>query len=181
MQAAEARRKELLSNDLTRNLRPTFAFQSQAESRSDIHIDLLHVKLDDKDVAATMQFQQLFGPDWQKIRLAAVGKQVIVLLGSDVSLLDAAAINLRDKHAGLADSKVLSAFARHADAARKAEFHISLRTLLALSKAEDLKNPKAFGPDSPMTSLALTVTERLRLDIWLPPAEIQEVLNWWGW
>jgi hypothetical protein len=178
--AATAWRKELLSKDLTRGLRPAFAFQAQAEMRAGLPVSFLRLKLDDKDAPMTSKLRQLFGPDWSDIRLLPVGNQVIVLLGSDTTLLDATVLNLKNKRAGWAANKLLKPFADHADPARKVEFHMSVRTVLALSQAEDLTQPAAFAGAPPLTSLALTVAaERLQLDMWVPPAEIQAAANWY--
>ena len=168
--AAEARRNELLSNDLTRNLRPAFAFVPRAETRDGRPIDVLHMKLADRDAAAVTQLQQLFGPDWSKIRLAAHGNQLVVLLGSDTRLLDGALTNLKENHRGLADAPVYTDFLRHADPGSQAlEVHLSTRMALALAKAEDLKDPKAFTRQQSLSSLAVIVEpDRLQIDIWLP-------------
>jgi hypothetical protein len=180
--AAAARRKELLSKDLTRPLRPLFAYIPAAEKRLGQPIDVLRVHLTAKDAAAVTQLQQLFGPDWENIRLATHGKQVVVLLGSNPKLLEETLSNLKEKRPGLVEANWLTVFRRQVDPERKVEFHLSIRTALALQKAEDLKKPEAFGADQPMTSLGVTVgPERLQLDIWLPSAELTVLLKGWGW
>ena len=52
--------------------------------------------------------QQLLGPEWDKVRLVLAGNQIVVLLGSEVELFDAALTNVKDGKPGLAASKSLT-------------------------------------------------------------------------
>ncbi len=40
-------------------------------------VDVVGIKLADKEFAAAKQYEKLFGPDWNKLRLAVHGKQVV--------------------------------------------------------------------------------------------------------
>ena len=77
-------RKELL-DDKNRPLfaSPKLTFIANVEKRQDVSVDIIHIKLAGLDKAATNQYAQLLGPDWDKVRLAIVGNQIVVLLGSD--------------------------------------------------------------------------------------------------
>jgi hypothetical protein len=179
--AAASRRKELLAKDVPWRIRPSFVFCG-AETRHGQRVETVRVLLKEKDAPAAGALRQLLGPDWDKVRLVAQGKQVVVLLGSDERLLFAALKNLKEGRPGLAGSKALAPFARYADAARKVEIHASLGTVLALMRAEDLKEgrPAPGGPS--LTSFALTVApERLQLDVWVPATEIKAVAKEQGW
>jgi hypothetical protein len=85
--AGAQRRKDLLSDRFKYRLRPTFTYYPQAESRLGHAIDVIEVEVDRQDPAVLRQMQGLFGPHWDKIRLAKHDKQVIVLIGSDLALL----------------------------------------------------------------------------------------------
>jgi hypothetical protein len=173
--AAAARRQELLSKDTPWRIRPTFTFVG-TERRDGRPVETLRVKLTKKDASAAVPLRQLFGPDWDKVRLAVHGKQVVVLLGSDERLLQVARQNLEGGKPGLAASKPLEAFARQADPGRKIELHASVGTLLALVKAEDLRLGQRVVGRPSLSSLALTVgPERLQLDLRVPVAEIKAV------
>src|SRR5262249_50301271 len=115
---------------------------------------------------------------WDRVRLAAQGKQVVVLLGSDEQLLDTALANLKDGKPGLAASKSLSAFARQADAGRKLELHAAMGTVLELLRGEDLRRAKPGGAAPALSSASLAVgPDRLRLDLWLPAKEVGAVVK----
>jgi hypothetical protein len=179
---AEERRKELLSQALPRPVRPTFTFAPKAETLEGSRVEVLRVKLAGADAALAPRLRQLFGPDWNAVRLAPHGKQVAVLFGSDRKLLAETLKNLKDKRPGLAGAKHLAAFGKHSDRGRTAEFHASVQTVLALLNADDLRKAPAAA-DHAMTSFALTVgPERLQLDVWVPSAEVKVIAKqhpWW--
>jgi hypothetical protein len=178
--AAAQRRKDLLEGDLPWRLRPALAFVPRAEKRSGYEVDIVSIKLEGKGDRALQQLRQLFGPDWDKMRLVVRGKQVVVLLGSDVALLDTAVKNLADGSAGLAAAPALTAFGRQADAGRRVEFHLSAAGLLAQLTAPG-DNPRLPAkPGRDVTSFALTVgVERMQLDVWVPSAEVRVLTNEW--
>jgi hypothetical protein len=179
---AEERRKELLSRPAPRPVRPTFTFAPKAETLEGSRVEVLRVKLAADDEALAPRLRQLFGPDWDQVRLAPHGKQVAVLFGSDRRLLAATLRNLKEKRPGLAGARYLSAFGKHSDPSRTAEFHASVQTVLALLNADDLRKAPAAA-DHAMTSFALTVgPERLQLDVWVPSAEVRVIAKkhaWW--
>jgi len=177
--AAAVRREELVSKDLTGHLRPNFVFVPRAQTHDGRRIDVIKVKLTGKDTAAAGQLRQLFGPDWETIRLAVHDKQVVVLVGSDTKLLVAALATLKDQRPGLAAAKALAPFARHSDPAHKAEFHVSFQAALALAHAEDLAGQVTkLRPGPAFTSFALTVEpDRLQADIWMPASEVKAIVK----
>jgi hypothetical protein len=180
--AAALRRQELLANDLTRHLRPTFAYIPRAATRAGQRIDVIQIRLSARDAAVVPQLRQLFGPDWDRVRLAVHGKQVVALLGSDDRLLVETFQNLKEHRPGLAGAPWLDTFARKGDPARKFEFHVSLQTGVALKRADDLKDRKLIRQPRDMTSVALTIgADWLQLDAWIPNAEFKVVVKEQGW
>src|SRR5262249_17253596 len=87
-EVAAQRRKELLNKELPRSLRPTFGFVAKAETRGQLPIDIIHVRLAERDRPIAKQLEQLLGPEWDRLRLAIHGNQAVVLLGSDTALLE---------------------------------------------------------------------------------------------
>ena len=165
---AAERRKELLAKDLPRYVRPTFAFIAQAETRAGLPVDIVHIKLTDKDQPATGQMRQLFGPDWDRLRLAVHGKHVVVLLGSEVEIFDAALKNAKEGNAGLAGSKMTEGFAKLHASKATAAFHLSVASLLGLVQAQ----ARRLEPGQ-LTSFALTVQDAgLQLDLFVPIADV---------
>jgi hypothetical protein len=168
---AVERRKELLDKDALKHVRPVFGFQREPESLGGRRVDVVRVRLEGKDARAAAALRDVFGPDWDRVRLAVQGKQVAVLVGSDRGLLAATLANLRDGKRGLADAGELAGAAGHANPARRGELHVSLEAARALLGGADLERPGAAGARS-LTSLALTVDpDYLELDVWVPPAE----------
>jgi hypothetical protein len=181
VQAAEQRRKELLSKGTPHPLRPSFAFAARSENRDGQRIEVLRVKLSGGDSAVGRQLQELFGPRWDQVRLAARGKQVVVLVGSDRSLLGKVVKDLQGGRGGLATSAALGPFARHSDLAHQFEFHVSLHALEVLAAAEDLRKGAKVIRGTELSSFALTAeADRLQLDVWLPVPEIKVLAKVFG-
>ncbi|MBY0524113.1 MAG: hypothetical protein K2R98_11980 [Gemmataceae bacterium] len=175
--AALERRKGLFS-DVSRRLQPSFDYVARGEKLEGVEVDVLHIKLADRDVPAAKHFRQLFGPDWNRVRVAVHGKQVVLLWGSDRTLLPAALTNLKDGKRGLADAKHLAPFARDADAGRKIEFHAAVEAITGLARAEDLKQPDAMKTVPAISSMALTVgPDRIQYDLRLPARELRFLIK----
>jgi hypothetical protein len=173
VKAAEEQRKGLLSN-VGQRLQPSFVYVAKAETLDETPVDVLRIKLAEREGRAAKQFAHLFGPEWDRVRVAVHGKQVVVLWGSDTKLLPAALKNLKEGRRGLADARQLAPFAAHADASRKIEFHLSLQTVTGLARAEDLKDPDVRKLMPEMSSLSLSVgQDRLQYDLRLPLTEIR--------
>ena len=173
MSAAE-RRKELLAKDLPRPVRPKFAFAAKAEVRGGLPVDAIIVKLEGQDTGLVPQLRQLFGPDWDKIRLVAHGQNIVALVGSDTRLLDAALVNLKENKPGLAGEKSLAPFVKHGDRARQFEMHASAGRAMALFGGEGAVPARTPG----LTSVSLAVdAEHVQLDLWIPPTELGVILK----
>lgn len=178
-QVAAERRKELLSKDLPRFVRPKFAFVAKAEARADTAIDIIKIQLSERDRLIAGQMEQLLGPDWDKLRLGIHGKRIVVLLGSETELFEQTLRNLKEGKEGLAVSKKLGDFVKHGDPQRAVEFHVGVENLLALVNAPRAGQPR---PSGLLTSFALTAAEdHLHLDLWVPTAEIRTVVKERKW
>jgi hypothetical protein len=169
---AAARRKELLSQkNEPLFMRPRLTFVPKAEKRQGLNVDVIDIKIAGLDKAAKAQYTQFLGPDWDKMRLAAVGNQIVVLLGSDVSLFEAALGNVQRGEAGLSASKRLAAFHRHAAKDRLFEVHATVEGMLRLV------SPNA-PIDTPLqlSSVALTLGEHtLQVDVRVPTPEVRVI------
>ncbi|HMF18771.1 MAG TPA: hypothetical protein VKE98_16305, partial [Gemmataceae bacterium] len=120
-EAAAARRKALLERDWLSRFQPTFALIPNAEKRVGHRIDVIRIKPAGKEITALKPLQQLLGPEWHNLRLAVHGKQVVVLLGSNVQLLEDALKNLDKKTTGHDTGIPLQPFHSQADPARRIE------------------------------------------------------------
>jgi len=169
---AAQRRKELL-DEKSRPVfdRPKLTFVANVEKRQGVSVDIIDIKLAGMDPVRTQRFTQMFGPDWDKVRLAIVGNQILFMLGSDTALFDSTLANLNKGDAGLAASKRLADFHAIAAKERQFEFHVSVEGVLRLV------NPNA-SHDRPtqITSMSLTIGERmLRVDARVPMAEVRTI------
>jgi hypothetical protein len=169
---AAARRKELLSQkNEPLFMRPKLTFVPKAEKRQGHNVDVIDIKIAGLDKAAKVQYTQFLGPDWDKMRLAAVGNQIVVLLGSDVSLFETALANVQRGEAGLAASKRLGAFHRHAARDRLFEVHATVEGMLRLV------SPNA-PIDTPLqlSSVALALGDHtLQIDVRVPTPEVRVI------
>src|SRR5262245_10675237 len=149
---AAERRKELLSKDLPKFVRPTFAFVPKAETRAGFDVHIIKIKFADKDIPLNGYMKQLLGPQWDHLRLAMHGEQIVALLGSDVELFEAALTNVKEGKPGLAASKNLARFSKQANPARSLEFHVSVQSLLNLIEPGGAPRPPSRSPRSPSPS-----------------------------
>jgi hypothetical protein len=122
----------------------------------------------------------LLGPDWHRIRVVTIGKQVVVLIGSDVDLLKTAVKNVKGGEAGLDADRRLASFRKQGNADRKIELHVGLAALAMLTDPRaDLSKLKAGAP---LSSASLTVeTDRLELNAFAPMDDVKLLVKQAGW
>ena len=117
-------------------------------------------------------------PSGNGCAFAIVNKQVVVLLGSDLKLLEGAIQNVRDGKPGLDRSELLTEFRKQASPDRRMELHLALSRVQALvTPATEL--PKGFKPTAACTSVWIrTGRSDVGLETWVPGEAFPEVLNW---
>jgi hypothetical protein len=176
--AADLRRKELAEGLVKRAFRPTFTLKLKAEKRADADVHLLGMKFDAEDAPYSAALRDLLGPEWSRMRIAVVNKQVVILVGSDLALLDQAIQNVRDGKAGLEQSTALAEFHKRAAPERRIELHLALSRVRALVMPSDML-PKDFKPTATCSSVSVrTGLTDLGLDLWLPAEAVTDVLTW---
>ena len=171
---AAERKKEVPPDSWFLTLRPTLQLLPKTEDHDGVIVRVMKLKLPKQAQDLTKQFEQLLGPDWDKVRFAILGKNVVVVWGTNTALLDETLKNLQDDKSGLAESKHLQTFYKHSTDARRVEMHTALSTLLNLLKD---------GPDG----LLLDATFRkgfaclapldLSFDVWLFHPQIGELAD----
>jgi hypothetical protein len=178
VKGADLRKKELAEGLVKKAFRPTFTLQLNAEKRADVPIHLLGMKFDAKEAPYSAALKDFFGPEWNRLRVAVVNKQIVVLIGSDLALLDQAIQNVRDGKPGLEQSAVLAEFHKQAAPERRLELHMAVGRVRALiSPAADL--PKDFKPSAACSSAAVrTGTADIGLDVWVPAETVPDILKW---
>ncbi len=169
-------KQELLKRDLLSRIKPQFAYFPRAESRLGRPVDIVQMRLQFDDVQHEPQLRRLLGPQWNKLRLATVGKQVIVLCGSNTALFDQAVSNLVDGRAGLHGDERLGCFSSRA-AAPLAEFHLAVARSQVLTSPEMDSQPPAQGL-SRLTSFGVSlVRQRIRFDMFAPIDDVTSVVR----
>jgi hypothetical protein len=170
-QLAADRRRAALSQNPFERIRPTFVMATDVEKRAGHTIDVIRINLTKDEQLAQKQMEEILGPDWNNIRLAVHGEQVVILLGSNLDLFEQTLQNITKDEPGLASSKSLTELYRYSDTSRKFEMHVSIQNVLALSEPGTKQLP---GQASPLSSLGLSIEPaQIQLDVWLPVSEVR--------
>lgn len=168
---------ELLKGYLLTRLRPQLAFFPKAEERVKRPIDVVQLRLRPDEAGAADQLRRLFGPDWNKLRLATVGKKIIVLLGSQTELLEEAIKNAAAEKKDLPAELLTDRLPKD----RTAEFHLSLTRAQQLTAASGEIEP--LEADPPLTSFSLQIApQQVQVNLFAPYEEVKNVskqLGWW--
>jgi hypothetical protein len=176
-QAAELRKKELAEGLAKKAFRPTFVLKRDAEKRAGANVHLMAMRFaEGAPYPAAMK--DLFGPEWDRLRVAVVNKQVVILLGSDLALLDEAIGNVREGKPGLERSAALAEFHKQAAPERRIELHVALGRVRALVTPAD-QLPKGFKPTGAVSSVSVrSGPADLGLDLWVPAEAVGDALDW---
>lgn len=177
----EARRKEPLSKDSIQPLRPTLGFVEKPTSQEGIDVETMVIRLAREDQAVTKELKQLFGPTWDRVRIAPMGKQAVFLFGSNEDLLRTTVANLKGKKPGLGKASFLPEFIKHSTSGRKMEVHFSIHRISGLLSGDLIRTPKQFE-EGTVTSIGFSVKEDyLQFDGWFPLTEFKAYLKASGW
>jgi hypothetical protein len=163
----EERKKGAPAGNWFLKLRPTLSMQPKTENHVDltVHVGKLRMPKQAKELSGDLE--KLFGPQWDHVRFAVHGKNVVVVWGSNTDLLIETLNNLKDGKLGLGDSKHLKTFYTKSGDARRLEMHFAVDPLMALFDAGPAGLPKTGG--QPLSSLGLSVEpDSLQLDFWVP-------------
>jgi hypothetical protein len=169
-------KQDLLKGDLLTRLRPHLAFFPKAERRAEQQVDIVQLRLRAEEVGQADQLRRLFGPDWNKLRLATVGNQVVVLLGSQTALLEETIKNTAENSQPQADR-----LRSRLPPGRTAEFHLSLTRAQQLTAAAAEASPPGDAPP-PLTSFGVQIApQQVRANLFAPYAEVKNVVKQLGW
>jgi len=168
---ASQRRKELLSDDIFKRIKPRLAFSPKTDAWRGQDIYSAFLKLDDARLVEA-QMQEVLGPEWNRLRFAVHGKQVAVLVGSNQELLRDTLANLQENKPGLAQSTRFAGFTANSNPRRNFEIHVAARAVTSLITPTPLKERALIAANDAPTSLSMTVgAESIQINLWVPPEE----------
>jgi hypothetical protein len=175
--AADLRKEELARGLVKKAFRPTFTLKLDAEKRGDVSVHLLGMRFDGEDAPFAGALKDFFGPEWNRLRLVVTRKQIVLLFGSDLGLLDEAVRNVREGKPGLEGSKALAAFRKQAAPERRVELHLAIGRLRGLLTPAD-QLPRDFQPTGAVSSVSVrTGAADLGMDLWAPAESVPDVLQ----
>ena len=177
---ATTSRSDLLKGSLFKQLKPSFDYTPQLETLSMSEIGILTMRFQ-SDVQRTQnKMAALFGPEWQKVRIATVGKEVLLLVGSETSILEKAIAQQKLPESAINSHKACQTFRGRANSETIFEFHVAisrLAHLLELGSSED-KSIVDKQVDR-VSSFGLTIEDkRVRVDTYTPPQDIKVFLEY---
>ena len=170
-------RKNLLEKDLLSRIQPQLTYLPSQEIREDRRVDFIRLGLKGKGNRLAAQLRRLLGPQWNTIRVATFGNQVILMVGSDLSLFDAALAIAQTPQAKRVGHKRFEKFEQRSSDRRSGELHVSLARLKQLidQDVDPLQRPDKASGNSSIN--VLISPQQIRADFFSPPEEIGVVVE----
>ncbi|MCP4944248.1 MAG: hypothetical protein GY924_20020 [Planctomycetaceae bacterium] len=174
-----ASRAELLKGSLLKKLKPSFTYAPQQETLAMSDIGILTMQFQSDVQQTRNKMETLFGPEWQKVKIATVGKEVLLLVGSETSILERAITKQKLPESALNTHKACQTFRVRANSDTIFEIHVAISRLgylLDLGISED-KSAVDKAVDR-VSSFGLTIKDkRVRVDTYTPPQDIKVFLE----
>ncbi len=172
-------RAELLKGSLFKQLKPSFTYTPQQETLAMSDIGILTMQFQSDVQQTRNKMETLFGPEWQKVKIATVGKEVLLLVGSETSILERAITKQKLPESALNTHKACQTFRVRANSDTIFEIHVAISRLgylLDLGISED-KSAVDKAVDR-VSSFGLTIKDkRVRVDTYTPPQDIKVFLE----
>lgn len=166
----DERQQGLRNANVFQFFRPTFTLSEKTEKYGKATGHILTMNLPGNDLGLDRQLELLFGPNWRQVRMVPVGKKVIVMIGSDTSLISQTIDRLENEGKSLANAPMLKEFYKLSNDDRRVEIHLALERLWDMSQRM-VDNLTAKEPPA-LSSIGLSVrSDRLQLSIWVPVSE----------
>ena len=173
--------KQLLNGKLLNIVKPKFAFAPNQEQRGGVSVDFLHVQNANGRPELAKQLKSLFGEEWKTLRMAIVGDNVLLFMGSDLNMFDKLVDSVRDDTTLIA-SKSIGRFRERSDKGFNAEFHLALDRILDITgtaaKDQQPQKPKPQAAPQATTSLGVRIEpQRVRIDLFAPFEEAKHIVK----
>jgi len=126
-------------------------------------------------------FREAFGPAWMYLRAAQQEGRLVVLLGSQLSLLEETLANLDAHENGLLATGPLQLVQSRLDTAHQAALYVSLRRTLPALAGEVDDWVDAMNQDiERLTAFGLVIEKHtVQIEAWIPLAELQALPEKW--
>jgi hypothetical protein len=152
---------------------PHFRYTPKAETVNGLRVDHLQIRFRDLPKETRHQMKQLYGPDWDTLRLAVRDKNVVVLFGSDQDLWKETLRNQDKGLRGLADNKVMKEALAKLAPERKIELHYCLKNLVPFLDGPDA-GKAVKTPVGGFSSIAMIAEpDRFQIQITAAKSEVQ--------
>ncbi len=172
-------RTDLLKGSLFKKLKPFFTYAPQQETLAMSDVGILTMRFQSDVQQTRSKMETLFGPEWQNVRIATVGKEVLLLVGSETSILESAIAKQKLPKSDLNSHKACQTFRSRAESDTIFEFHMAISRLghlLDLGMSEDQST--VDKEVDRVTSFGLTIEDkRVRVDTYTPPQDIKVFLE----
>lgn len=191
-------REEALKPGLIKEAQPSFVFHAAEEERLGRPVHVIEMKTA-PGAAVERHMHTAFGLGWRQIRFVPDGSRLIVLVGSDTSLLDRTLKNIDDNRPGLAVShpERLATLPLHPK--RVAEFRVGIGRFLNLARVVDPKEDAPVAnqgeaadekPDAPereeaeesaeLSGVGVTISPDFILLQWrISVDDLKQARSWW--
>lgn len=172
-------RAELLKGSLFKKLKPSFTYAPQQETLAMSDVGILTMQFQSDVQQTRNKMETLFGPEWQKVRIATVGKEVLLLVGSETSILERAITKQKLPESALNTHKACQTFRARANSDTIFEFHVAISRLgnlldLGISEHKSTVDKEVDR----VSSFGLTIEDkRVRVDTYTPPQDIKVFLE----
>lgn len=172
-------RADLIKGGLFKKLNPFFTYAAQQEKLADSNVGILTMKFESDAQQTQNKMKALFGPEWQRVRISTVGNEVLLLVGSETSILENAIAKQKLPASALNSHEACESFRVRAKSDTVFEFHAAisrLAYLLDLGISED----KSAGDKEidRVSSVGLTINDkRIRVDTYTPPQDVKASLE----
>ena len=145
-------------------------------------IDLIRLTLPEAEAARGSQLAEMFGAEWDHVRLARLPRQVVLTFGSPGPRLAETLDNLTHFRAGLAHDPTLARLPDDPD--RLIELHLPLSRFVPQAEYRYFTagEPKDQSPSRALTACGVSASEtELSLDLHFPVDEVRGMVVKRGW
>lgn len=176
------REHRLLEDNPLVGAHPQLAYHVAAESAAGRRVDMIQLTLPTAEAAREKQLVDLFGPEWNRVRITTTARSVVLAFGTPGPRWEEVLANLDRGGAGLAHDPRLVRLPD--DPERLLELHFPLSRLVKENEYRSWNNgpPRDTSPSRGLSAVGYSASEtELVLDLHLPVDELRGVVVKRGW